>query len=313
MSLRKLDEHNISDNFWQWCESVHDAIFRPYNRYVLKRVVIWVSLLSYLTHLGLIFLAQHFGAPALCAHAIGSSYLDAIATPFSVVLFYEVLTLIGALPESTTKSIATQYEIVSLIFLREVLRHIARLEDLLATHHLTAETLPVFTNMWGSVLMYLLVAIFRHVAAQRSTRSLSQLRTYETTRLIRQKKAVAAVLAVLLIGMGLWNAGLFVHTAQQIVVTGQGSLEAATNFYNDLFTVMIFTDVLVLILLLLFSGRYEMVFRNAGYVVSIVMIRFALTQDSLYGAPLALMAMLFGIATVLAYNYHVYVNGPITD
>ena len=52
------------------------------------------------------------------------------------------------------------------------------------------------------------------------------------------------------------------------------ALEGTTTFYNDVFTVMIFTDVLVLILSLVVSGQYEMVFRNAAFVVSIILIRF---------------------------------------
>jgi hypothetical protein len=72
---------------------------------------------------------------------------------------------------------------------------------------------------------------------------------------------------------------------------------------------MIFTDVLVLILSLVVSGRYEMVFRNAAFVVSIILIRLSLTEGYPYGAPLAIVAMLFGICTLLVFNYHVRVSG----
>ena len=94
-----------------------------------------------------------------------------------------------------------------------------------------------------------------------------------------------------------------------MLMTGQGGLEGTTTFYNDVFTVMIFTDVLVLILSLVVSGRYEMVFRNAAFVVSIILIRFSLTEGYPYGAPLAIVAMLFGILTLLVFNYHVRVSG----
>jgi hypothetical protein len=55
------------------------------------------------------------------------------------------------------------------------------------------------------------------------------------------------------------------------------------------FTVMIFTMFLILILsLVVVSGRYEMVFRNGPFVLSIILLRFSLTEDRPYGAPLAL-------------------------
>ena len=305
--------HNRGEVLWTWCENAHDTIFRTENRRTLKRAVIGLSLVSFAAHGLLIFLAQVLHAPQAWVATVGSNYLSAIATPFNIILFYEVLTLIGALPSSTTKSIASQYEIVSLIFIREVLRDIGNIGDLIATQQITAKTLPLFLNMWGGMVMYLLVAVFRHVATQRQNRSLMQIPSPATQRMIQQKKAVAAGLAVLLTGMAVWNVGLFCRTALRILRTGQGTLESATTFYNDLFTVMVFTDVLVLILLLLFSGRYEMVFRNAAFVVSIVIIRFALTGGYPYGAPLTVMAMLFGIATVLIFNYHVRVNGPIEE
>jgi hypothetical protein len=84
--------------------------------------------------------------------------------------------------------------------------------------------------------------------------------------------------------------------------------EPATTFYNDLFTVMIFTDVLMLVLSLVVSGQYEMVFRNAAFVVSIILIRFSLTEGYPYGEPLALLAMAFGILTLLVFNFHMRIQ-----
>jgi hypothetical protein len=52
------------------------------------------------------------------------------------------------------------------------------------------------------------------------------------------------------------------------------------------------------------SGRYDSVFRSAAFVVSIVLIRFSLTEGYPYGAPLSIVAMVFGILTLLVFNYH---------
>jgi hypothetical protein len=112
--------------------------------------------------------------------------------------------------------------------------------------------------------------------------------------------------------MATYNLGLFAFAAVRTLVTGQGGVIPATSFYNDVFTVMIFTDVLILILSLVVSGHYEMVFRNAAFVVSIILIRFSLTEGFPYGAPLALGAMAFAIFTLLIFNYHVRINGPST-
>jgi hypothetical protein len=125
-----------------------------------------------------------------------------------------------------------------------------------------------------------------------------------------QKKAVALGLTVLLLGGVAYNLRVFVLAIFQAVVTGLARIEPATTFYNDLFTVMIFTDVLILILSLVVTGQYENVFRNAAFVVSIILIRFALTEGYPYGAPLALIAMVFGILTLLVFNYQKRISAP---
>ena len=39
---------------------------------------------------------------------------------------------------------------------------------------------------------------------------------------------------------------------------------------------MIFTDILILILSLVVSGRYEMIFRNAAFVLSIILLHVSI-------------------------------------
>src|ERR1700693_2989422 len=87
-------------------------------------------------------------------------------------------------------------------------------------------------------------------------------------------------------------------------------VDVNTFFYTDVFAVMIFTDVLILILSLVVSDSYELVFRNAAFVIATILIRFSLTVGRPYGAVLALSGMVFGIFTLLIYNYHARIRRP---
>jgi hypothetical protein len=73
---------------------------------------------------------------------------------------------------------------------------------------------------------------------------------------------------------------------------------------------MIFTDMLIVILSLAVSDRYELVFRNGAFVISTILIRFSLTAASPYGAALALIGMASGICTLLICNYHLGLAAP---
>jgi hypothetical protein len=303
------DQPGALTRIWEWLDSAHDLIFSDRNKAAFRQLAIQLSIAGFIVHLLLIFLARTLPHPPLFIAEAGGNYLAAISTPFNFILFYEVLTLIAALPASTTRSIASQFEIVSLIFIRDVFRDIAKAGDLVMEHKLTTETLPMFLDMWAGFLMFLLVAVFQHVARRREATSGGAIPSRETLRFISQKRVISAGLAILLLAMAAYNLGIFLIGVGHMVITGQGGLEGTTTFYNDVFTVMIFTDVLVLILSLVISGRYEMVFRNAAFVVSIILIRFSLTEGYPYGAPLAIVAMLFGILTLLVFNYHVRVRG----
>lgn len=302
------DQHGALTRMWERLDSAHDAIFSDRNKAALKQLAIRLSIAGFMVHLLLIFLARTLPHPPQIVAEAGGNYLAAISTPFNFILFYEVLTLIAALPASTTRSIASQFEIVSLIFIRDVFRDIAKASDLVTVHKLTLESLPMFLDMWAGFVMFLLVAVFQHVAQRREVTSVGAIPSRETLRFIAQKRMISAGLAILLLAMAAYNLCIYLIGVGRMLMTGQGGLEGTTTFYNDVFTVMIFTDVLVLILSLVVSGRYEMVFRNAAFVVSIILIRLALTEGYPYGAPLAIVAMLFGILTLLVFNYHVRVS-----
>ncbi len=301
---------SVLSRLWLRFESVHDFMFSDSSKLTLKHLAIRLSIAGFAIHLGLIFLAQTLPHPPRLVAMAGQNYLTAISTPFNFILFYEVLTLIAALPTSTTRSIANQYEIVSLIFIRDVFKDIATATDLVKEHKLTHEVLPVFFDMWAGFLMFFLVAVFRLVAQHRQQLSQTAVPTPGSARFMAQKKVVAVGLATLLPAMAGYNIALFAVTTFRTLQTGHGAIEPATTFYNDLFTVMIFTDVLILILSLAVSGQYELVFRNAAFVVSIILIRFSLTEGYPCGAPVALMAMIFGIATLLVFNFHMRSSEP---
>lgn len=283
----------------------HDRYFTESNKLVIKDNVIRASVVGFVLHLLLIFITRSLVHPPILLSEMGTNYLNAISTPFNFILFYEVLTLIAALPASTTRSIANQFEIVSLIYIRDVFNDIAHLGGPLSVRGFSPQVLPLFVDMWAGLAMFLLVAVFQYVARRRIPPRGTEARQRGLARFISQKKTVAVGLTLLLFGMAMYNMVIFTRHLFSVFTGGASApLEHMTTFYDDLFTVMIFTDVLILILSLAVSGNYEMVFRNAAFVVSIVLLRVSLTEASPYNAPLALLAMAFGVFTVMVFNFH---------
>jgi len=273
-----------------------DYLYAEPRRAALDRLVVWVSIAGFVIHLGLVLLASTLPSPPAAIAAVGTNYLSAIYTPFSFILFYEVLMLIAALPQSTTQSIAKQYEIVSLIFIRSFFKEIAELHGIGKLASMSPDVVPVFGNLGAGLLMFLLVTIFLHAASQ-GTPIAPGTERGELAVFISRKKVIALALTILLLALAVQRVIEFVRYAG-----GRENLNSF--FYTDVFMVMIFTDVLIVILSLVVSDRYELVFRNAAFVISTILIRFSLTADWPYGAVLALMGMAIGIFTLFIYNYH---------
>lgn len=309
MTSRYRLEHRHSlqiPRLWLELVRAHDRIFSEANKALLKRLAIKLSIAGFAVHLMLVFLSRELTHPPLIISSVGRNYLSTIATPFSFILFYEVLTLIAALPASTTQSIANQFEVVSLIFIRDVFKDIAAANQNGWHQEQFHQALPLFSDMCSGLAMFLLVAIFQYVALKRVKRAGgAESSSAGLQKFIAQKKLVAICLTVLLLSMAVYNLGIvIVHSYWSLLAGRSLTSEPNAFYYIDVFTVMIFTDVLILILSLGVSGRYEMVFRNAAFVLSIILLRFSLTEDHPFGAPLALFAMVFGILTLLVFNFH---------
>ena len=57
------------------------------------------------------------------------SPLSALYTPFSILLAYEVYQLIRTIPESFSSSVGKQYEIATLLVVRDILKRLSSVES----------------------------------------------------------------------------------------------------------------------------------------------------------------------------------------
>jgi len=277
----------------------------------LEHLIVKISVISFLFHLALVFLASTLRHPGPLIAAVGKSYLSAIYTPFSFILFYEALTLIAALPKSTTRSIAKQFEIVSLIFIRKFFEDIAQLTNVHEVVGLTPEVKHLLADVGAGLMMFLLVSVFQKAARKRvPTEEEATAKSAELLRFIKRKELIALALMVVYLGLVVSNLSAYAFQIYSNIYRGGAPPDPNSFFYTDLFTVMIFTDVLIVILSILVSDSYELVFRNEAFVISTILLRFAVTAEAPYGAWLALTGIMIGIVSVLIYNFNMQIRSP---
>jgi hypothetical protein len=74
------------------------------------------------------------------------------------------------------------------------------------------------------------------------------------------------------------------------------------NAFESLYTLLIFSDVLIVLISLRYSSSYHVAFRNSGFAVSTVLIRLALIAPVWIGAVLGFSTALFALGIMYSYN-----------
>ncbi|MGA0942768.1 MAG: hypothetical protein ACO3Q3_07410, partial [Flavobacteriaceae bacterium] len=72
-------------------------------------------------------------------------------------------------------------------------------------------------------------------------------------------------------------------------------------FYKDFFTVLILSDVLVLLLSYGLTKENFKLLRNTGFVISTVLIRISFSTQGLYNSVFIITGALFGLAILKIY------------
>src|ERR1700693_2742358 len=215
--------------------SAFDRVYSDERREWLDHAVVNVSIAGFLVHLLLVFLSRtlHNATPLIAA--VGTNYLAAIYTPFSFILFYEVLMLIAALPQSTTQSIAKQYEIVSLIFIRRFFKDIAELDDIGKITQFTPGIRTVFLDVGAGLVMFLLVTVFLHAGLKRTPPDARPQLSGELKKFISRKKSIALGLTILLVSLPVHNLFEIGSEAWNVIYHGAQAKLDPNTFYTEVF------------------------------------------------------------------------------
>jgi hypothetical protein len=277
----------------------------------MERVIVCLAAGGFVIHLMLIALAQ--SVPSLREGVLSQldcNFLHAVYTPFSFILFYEVMLLVLALPRSHTSSIGKQYEIISLIVIRRVFKDIGEFSDPANLFAQTETAWMVLTDMLAAVAMFALVTLFRRLSQTVAhSKPHSDLASF-----LAIKKTVAILLFIVLILLAIHNV---IQWASQTLAESMGQSEESKNldyfFFPAFFEFMIFTDVFLLIVSIPFYDRYEYVIRNSGFVISTVLLRFSLSTPKPYDLAIGLVAIIYGLCVLGVFSYFTRVIGPFVD
>ncbi len=215
----------------------------------------------------------------------------AIEVAFSLLLITEIFSLLFVLPISVAQSVGKQFELLSLIFIRYAFKEFSHIHSLQwADMKLTVW--HMFFYAFGSIFIFLAVGLLYHY--QKKTR-ICEVFT-EDRYFVRFRKTVA--LGVLLIFILI----LF-NDFYRIVING-----VYAPSFHDFYSVLIFSDILILLVSIRYSLDYHSMYRYSGYILATIFIRIALTADPYYNILIGMGGVIYVLFLTLTYNYFLHRN-----
>ena len=254
----------------------------------------WIGTLlvtSFFTALFVIEVNRQGWLPSPVDERLPTNHFYAVDVAFTLFLVIEVIELVLGLATSVADALGKQFEIFSLIMLRQSFKELVDFQEpiqwTLADDAAREAVQRVVVDATGALAVFVVVGFY--YALQRHQRITET--AAEQRRFVSYKKLLANGLLVILAVLGGYTVVQFVSNGQTIA------------FFDTFYTVLIFSDVLIVLLSLRYSTTYYVVFRNSGFAAATVMIRLALAGPRYIDALLGIGAALFGVALTAAYNY----------
>ncbi len=269
-----------------------DALEARWEQPQTRHVMATLLMFSFFAALIVIEANRHGWIPAPIGPTLPTNHFYAIDVAFSLFLVFEVISLVFGLATSVAEAAGKQFEIFSLIMLRQSFKELVYFQEepiswsLAEPESLEAVQL-VIADATSALLIFFIIGVFyklqRHQSITESDRALR--------RFIAAKKGLALTLLVIFAGLG----GYTVYTLFRPGAT--------FRFFNAFYTVLIFSDVLVVFIALRYSSVFHVVFRNSGFAAATVMIRLALAGPRYLDGAIGVGAALYALGLTAAYNY----------
>tara|TARA_B000000477_G_scaffold29100_1_gene25056 strand:+ start:849 stop:1718 length:870 start_codon:yes stop_codon:yes gene_type:complete len=231
-----------------------------------------------------------------------SSPLSALYTPFSILLAYEVYQLIRTIPESFSSSVGKQYEIATLLVVRDILKRLSNIE---------------FQDGWviDSDLGFLvveciafLVLFYTSLVYHRISKEVKNenLDGNKLSSFISSKEIIALLMLLVFVIITFTSMSGWVES----VMDGKGSVNREI-FFLDFFTFLILADILILLISYWFYTDFGNLARNTGFVLSTVVIRVAISSQGVSAMLLFVLSGIIGVAIIRISMENVSKSSPL--
>lgn len=247
-----------------------------------ERIIVVIAIISFILHLLLIALVDLNILQLNDYSKLLNNPIAAIYTPFSFILTYEVYLLIYYLPKSTSIYIGKQYEIITLIVIRRIFKDLSKLE-------FTSDWFKINNNLQFTydliatlILFFLIFIFYRLNEKKEGEQKKNGQPSLEIGEFIKMKNIIAKCLIPIFIILSIYSLSRWVYESFFSISQLVYSINDVNKiFFDDFFTILILTDVLLLLISLLHTDKFNMVIRNSGFIISTILIKLSFGIEGL--------------------------------
>ncbi|MEL6821597.1 MAG: hypothetical protein AAFP70_07550 [Calditrichota bacterium] len=285
-------------------QKVYSLLLSEKTRERGERIIIGVAILSFVLHLLLIILNDYGFLSFAKPGKLLNSTIAAIYTPFSFILIYEVYLLVYYLPRSITTYIGKQYEIITLIVIRRLFKDLGNLE-LTPDWFRVQNDLQFTYDLVTTIVLFLLIYLFNRLNQRRNSTAVKEEALKDGVAVfIRQKKAIAVLLVPTLLILAVYSFGNWIYDVFAGASLSVTLKDINSIFFDEFFSLLILTDVLLLLLSLLHIDKFNTVIRNSGFIISTILLRISFSVSGLLNVALIVTAVAFGVIMLAIHNLY---------
>ncbi|MBU1002213.1 MAG: hypothetical protein KKE73_06790 [Proteobacteria bacterium] len=274
---------------YQFLESganVFDWLHCKWERESTHKAVVTLLALSFIITLLAVEFDKFGLLPAYLSKIVPDNPFYAINVAFTLVLVVEVMSMIFILPKSFSRSMGKQFEILALILLRSSFKELVNLHGYLTFPDDFAILTRILCDGFGALIVFLLLGYYLRLQIHRDhARDGAALYAFVIT-----KKVLALLLLAIFVSLGAFN-------AWQLVTHGD-----LLHFFLSFYSVLIFSDIFVVLISQRYLPTFEAVFRNSGLALATLLIRLALSAPPYWNTALGVSSALFAVGLTMAYN-----------
>lgn len=290
---------------------VFDKLLSKESKTKLEKVIFILAMAGFLIHLLVIGLVQ-WGQLDVDGSLIGlQNPIDAIYTPFSIILFYEVYCLIYYLPKSITIYIGKQFEIITLITIRDMFDEMSNLNlssDL-------QSNMQFIYSMVTILILFLLIFLFykqnqKGIRINNSTEGKMIRLPERKKKYLFAKQVLALTVGLVFILLAFLNFFEWGSSNNTFIDFLQNAKPVTRSFFSNFFMVLILSDVVVLLFSFALTDVFPKVIRNSGFVISTTLIKLSFNVTGLASHTLVIMAVVFGTLILFLYKRYKTIEVP---